>query len=190
MRKLAIVAMAAVGLGCPGGEDGDDGHDVITLRVATHEAESPFDGTVRVEAALEYDDCLLGFYEGEGAQLTADGVRGARVFDDWSTRLCEHDGLDAPASCEVLALDQRLDHAFLRVDYEVHDLVINEELAFGPIPDSSMTDCTPTMRVSHGHQLTGFDADDEVLWTTSSWQPERSESGGNQAIRIYAERAE
>ena len=190
MRKWAFVAMAAVGIGCPGNEDRDDGHDVITLRVATHEAESPFDGTVRVEAALEYDSCLLEFYQTDGAQLTADGVRGARVFDDWSTRLCEHDGLDAPASCEVLSLDQRLDHAFLRVDYEVHDLVINHELAFCPIPDRSLTECTPTMALSGNHQLTGFDADDEILWTTSSWQPASSESGGGQAIVIYAERAE
>jgi hypothetical protein len=190
MRKLAIIIVAAGGFGCAGGDSGDDGHDVIVLRMATNEAQSPFEGTVSVEASLEYGNCLLDFYAGDGAQLTADGVEGAEVFDDWSTRLCDHESLDAPADCDVVAHDQRLDNAFLRVDYEVRDLLQNHELAFGPIPAPSLTGCDSVMSVTGNHQLTGFDLEGEPLWVTSSWRPEKAASGDQQAIRIYAAAAE
>jgi hypothetical protein len=189
MRKWTIMAMAAVGFGCGGQEHRGDGHDVIKLRMATNEAESPFVDTARVVAALEYKECLQGFYEGEGAQLTADGVEGAEIFDDWSTRLCQHERLEAPAPCEVLELDQRLDAWFLGVEYEmVGELVENHRIAFGPVPDRSTAGCVPEMGPTADHQVTGYDELGEVLWTTSSWKPDSMASGDEQAIVIYAAR--
>ena len=181
MRKWIVVMLVC---GCSGGEDrGDDRHGTVELQVALA-ASAPTDllgDTARVEASLEYGECLTGFYE-KRPDLTIAGVEGERVFADWEQRLCGEDPGAAP--CEVLGFDQNLDHAFLEVDYEVERVVENHWFAYGPVPLEDLAGCVTTMRVTDDLSLAGYSIDDTLLWETRSFEPAEAASGDGQAIRF------
>ena len=184
-KRMGWVVVAGV-VGCGGATNPDDGHDVVELQIGIADGQPGdlFAGTARVEASLDYGDCLRGFYRTEGATYVIDGPVGIDIFRDWETRLCGADAPEAAAPCEGVTITQDVEH--LGVDYDVERIAENHQLAFGPVPGEALAGCAPVMQVDGEHTLTGFDVNGEPLWITASWQPAEAASGDRQAIRISA----
>ncbi|MEM6993181.1 MAG: hypothetical protein AAF721_21890 [Myxococcota bacterium] len=144
----------------------------------------PFVGTTVIELRLDYEACLVAFYEANPGWQPA-GVDGSTVFaplseggEGWEDRLC--DGL-GNIDCEVVSFTQQIDAAqgnFLSVLYSVTGPIEDGTLHFGPVPLDELSQCRdgtlPSVRVASNGAARGRDGlppDGQVLWSIQQFNP-------------------
>lgn len=214
-----LLAVAFAGVGCGRGPfflvddeldgatdacSGDLDHGAILIEFHRVDGllEDPFVGTSVIQLTLNYEACLIEFYD-ENRNWRFDGHDGAAVFgsaidgcEGWEDRLCDgRGGID----CSVISFNQRLDGATrssLSVLYEVGGAIEDRELYFGPVPLAALADCEggerPTMRIPHeaARGLDGVPPDGNVLWKMQKFDPDRARAGLLAAISIDVEPAD
>jgi len=159
-------------------EDLEHGVVLIRLQRAPDEPADPFVGTERVVITLNYEQCLFDFYVAnpdyaQGGDLNMDiwGDSG----EGWFERLCQVDVPDL-VDCEVVAFEQQLDPIpLLRVSYNVTEPLEDMVLPFGPLPTAELAACAgdtqPTVRLTNGNLVRGFDAGNVDLWSGQTFDP-------------------
>jgi hypothetical protein len=162
------------------------------------EGSSPYVGTGRVTAFLEYGECISDFYS-RHPELRADALEGHRVFgplseggEGWTDRLCARE--DGFATCGVLSIGQSLENvpAFgLSVVFTVEDDLEGQQLRVGPLPTTATAECgagaLPVVHVG-GEVALGEDGTGTTIWTPESFDPSEAVAGQDNAIRVYASR--
>jgi hypothetical protein len=159
---------------------------------------SPFAGTGRVTAFLEYGECISDFYS-RHPELRADAVEGHRVFgplgeggEGWTDRLCARE--DGFATCGVLSIGQSLEDvpAFgLTVVFTVEGDLEGHQLRVGPLPTTATAECgAGGLPVVHagGDLARGEDGTGTTIWRPESFDPSEAVAGQDNAINVYVSR--
>lgn len=163
------------------------GDVAFALRRVESEAGSPFAGTQRVVATLDYRECLVDFYAGD-PDWRQDGELGEPVFEIWQEELCA----DALFDCAVAEIDQDLESSppRLTVTYDVEGDIEDHEVDFGPLPHASLAGCNggadPIVRLGDASAVYGEDANGEVIWGIESFNPDQAATGQGLPITIRA----
>lgn len=194
---MAVAALTLL-TGCPEEDDVELEHGTVKIEFqrALNEGESPYIGTVVVEASLTYEKCLIDFYD-NNPNYRQTGPDGDLVFgtmdqggEGWRDRLCDGGSVD----CTVESFTQQLGSManFLTVRYALGgDDIENREVQFGPIPLASLANCeggaAPTVRVGVG-AVRGLSAGGDTVWEMKSVDPDRAQVGQGQSIDIRAGR--
>lgn len=161
--------------------DLEHGFVLIHLQRAADEPADPFVGTERIIVTLNYEQCLFDFYvanpdyaQGSGEDMNIWGTLD-EGGEGWFDRLCE---VDVPGlvDCSVATFEQQLEPIpVLRITYLVTEPLEDMMLPFGPLPTAELAACTgdvlPTVRLSSGDLVRGFDAQNVDIWQGSTFDP-------------------
>lgn len=154
----------------------------VQLQRAAEQPADPFVGTDRVQITLNYEQCLFDFYV-ESPDWQPSGDDGVTVFgsadlggEGWFDRLCQVDVPDL-VDCEVASIEQQLDPIpVLRISYVVTGELDGRVLPFGPLPTAALAGCVdpalPTVRLSNGNLVVGYDGTNTKIWDGSTFAPE------------------
>lgn len=176
------------------GDELTHGFVQLELRRGESQSDDPFVGTARVRVTLEYEACLVSFYEDNPA-LRAEGADGSLVFgpaadggEGWRDRLC--DATTAThVDCVVSSIDQTLDTVKrLTVSYSVSGSLEGGVLLFGPLPNLDTAHCDtptyPSVRFGSESAVEGIDGDGKELWGTESASPATAITDQGAPIRL------
>jgi hypothetical protein len=154
----------------------------VQLQRAADAPADPFVGTERVQITLNYEQCLFDFYVDQ-PDWQPSGDDGESVFgsaelggEGWFDRLCHVDVPDL-VDCEVASIEQQLDPIpVLRITYVVMGELDGGILPFGPLPTAALAGCVdpvlPTVRLSNGNLVVGFDGGNAKIWDGTTFAPE------------------
>jgi hypothetical protein len=200
LASLSLVALVLSGTGCAP-EDEELRHGIVKLQFERGENidANPFIGTARIEATMEYGECLVEYYSNHSNERQ-DGVDGEVVFgprdlggEGWTDRLCE-DLVDSPIDCTIVSIEQRLDPPAapqLTVVYDVAGApdIEGRQLAIGPFPDREHAECmsgeVPEVRVGTA-RVSGDNSEGASVWNTETTNPNDAVVDQGKAITIYA----
>ena len=175
-------------------------HGTIALEFHRGESQpaSPFPGTVKVIATMEYLECLTAFYDANPG-LRQEGPDGAEVFgkkdlggEGWTDRLCDSKRTAMQAKCEILEIRQQLDVVKqLTITYQIQqDNLEGLRLLFGPIPTTETAECDggldSRMRVGSNGAIKGQDSSGNTVWETEAFSPAEALTDQGAPIRIAA----
>ena len=123
--------------------------------------DAAFNGTIKVEISLDYEECLRDFYNAN-PEYQKGGLKDAEIFgtladggEGWKDRLCDQD-LSGQVDCTVDSFVQELSDSsnYLLVTYSVSGELSFRQVPFGPLPDASLANCEaglePQVRVESG----------------------------------------
>jgi hypothetical protein len=173
-------------------------HGIVQLEFHRGESQpdTPFPGTTRIVATMEYLECLSAFYD-QNPALRQEGPDGAKIFgsaalggEGWLERLCTP-LVDVQIDCEVVEIDQRLEVIEqLTVVYAVSGEIEGGRIAFGPLPTAELAQCEagldPRIRVSSNGAVKGTTDDGTVVWETEAFSPAEAITNQGAPIRIAA----
>ena len=113
LRALMLIAGCMVGglslMSCKEEESEQFGFTCIELQKGQGVDGDPFAGTVKIEATLAYEPCLIDYYLNKHPEMRADGPddAGGAVFAEWKDRLCT-EAIDRRIDCEVESFEQTI----------------------------------------------------------------------------------
>ncbi len=184
MNKLRVLAMLALlpALACKEEEPENFGTVPLQMLRGQGQSEDPFIGTTRVDARVEYGECIKNFYLTDGTAYQITGVKGDKLFNqEWKDRLCDRGEFGDVADCEVLGFTQGIDENnpdtgqfFLTVSFQINDDALeNQRLRVGPLPTEDVVEaCGPAaVSVDINRVLRGFTFDgtnDVEVWSVQS----------------------
>jgi hypothetical protein len=172
-----LATVLVLGAGCsPESSDADDwGFVMIQFLRAAGQDGSPFVGTVRIRAAVSYDDCLAEFYQAS-PDWREDGLEGSAMFEEASDKACQAQCGYEPIPCDHVNIWQSgIDEESLNLEYHVtvgkDDEIENRVLNVGPIPTAERADCDdgalPTVSLS-AVDITGQGSEGGTIWLVTS----------------------
>jgi hypothetical protein len=202
--RLGLASAVALALvGCGESEEPLE-HGFVKIQVvrADNESSTPFVGTAQVFIALEYETCLQNFYEAN-PNYAQSGADGSLVFgtmadggEGWRDRLCDGDGIDQPADCDVISIEQELDNSKqLRVTYQINNDVLDRRVfKVGPIPTADLAMCDgglpPTVRLVAPTPVQGYNAQGDKIWETSSFVNAQGKPGQGAELVVKISRTQ
>lgn len=170
----------------------------VQLQTAEGEQRDPFVGTTRMQITLNYEQCIFDFYVAN-PDWRPDGADGEAVFgaadlggEGWYDRLCSVDIPDI-ADCDVAMIEQQLEQIpVLRISYTVSGDLDGKVVPFGPLPTAALAGCegdaTPTVRLSNGNLVVGYDEGSAEIWDGADYDPAIAATDDEAPIVVQIER--
>lgn len=161
----------------------DDGFGFACVELLRAESEDsdPFVDTAQIKVTLRYEQCLRDYYTEKHVEQALDGIEGPGTFAAWKGRLCSEPVSDPLVACEIadfqqILLDNPPNSAFqMTVTYQITDpaQIDGRTLLWGPGPTEAIAECEmglrPYVRMTVQSDVIGVDADDQVIWSASSF---------------------